>query len=108
MDDLLICGRRSDLKELIARARKILQKCQENDLFVKPDKCDFFVSTVEFLGFMIRDGKLEMNPAKLDGIASWPPPKNVKQLRSFLGFCNFYRRFIDHYVDKTVALNVLL
>ncbi len=73
MDDLLICGRRSDLKELIARARKILQKCQENDLFVKPDKCDFFVSTVEFLGFMIRDGKLEMNPAKLDGIASWPP-----------------------------------
>ncbi len=57
---------------------------------------------------MIREGKLEMNPAKLDGIAYWPPPENVKQLRSFLGFCNFYRRFIDHYADKTVALNVLL
>ncbi len=108
MYDLLICGRKSELKELIARTQKILQKCQENDLFVKPDKCDFFVSTVEFLGFMIREGKLEMNPAKLDGIASWPPPENVKQLWSFLGFCNFYRRFIDHYADKTVALNMLL
>ena len=53
MDDLLICGRKSDLPELIARARKILQICQENDLFVKPDKCDFFITTVEFLGFMI-------------------------------------------------------
>src|SRR6266545_7730614 len=89
-------------------ACKILQRCQENDLFVKPDKCDFFATIVEFLGFMIQEGKLEMNPMKLDGIASWPPPENVKQLQSFLGFCNFYRRFIDNYADKTVALNVLL
>ncbi len=49
-----------------------------------------------------------MNTAKLDGIASWPPPENVKQLWSFFGFCNFYRRFISHYADKTVTLNVLL
>src|SRR6266511_3016174 len=69
---------------------------------------DFFVTTVKFLGFMIREGKLEMNPTKLDDIAHWPPLENVKQLQSFLGFCNFYRRFIDHYADKTVALNVLL
>src|SRR6266498_1823409 len=96
MDDLLICGRKSDLPKLIARARKILQLCQENDLFVKPDKCDFFVTTVEFLGFMIREGKLKMNPTKLDGIARWPPPENMKQLRSFLEFCNFYRRFYNH------------
>ncbi len=53
MDDLLICGRKSNLPELITCARKILQICQENDLFVKPDKCDFFITTVEFLGFMI-------------------------------------------------------
>ncbi len=44
-----------------------------------------------------------MNPAKLDGIAHWPPPENVKQLQSFLGFCNFYRRFIDHYADKIMC-----
>src|SRR6266540_3534531 len=48
-----------------------------------------------------------MNTAKLDGIAHWPP-ENVKQLRSFLEFCNFYRQFIDCYADKTVTLNVLL
>ncbi len=53
MDNLLICGRKSDLPELIARTQKILQICQENDLFVKLDKCDFFISTVKFLGFMI-------------------------------------------------------
>ena len=49
-----------------------------------------------------------MNKAKLDGITRWPPPTTLKQLQSFLGFCNFYRRFITHYADKTAPLNVLL
>ncbi len=54
MDNLLICGQKSDLKELVTCARKILQKCQESDLFIKSDKCDFFVTTVEFLGVLYK------------------------------------------------------
>ena len=49
-----------------------------------------------------------MDEAKVDGIAKWPPPLNVSQLRSFLGFCNFYHRFIEHYSDKAQPLNILL
>jgi len=49
-----------------------------------------------------------MEEAKVDGIAKWPPPENVSQLRFFLGFCNFYHHFIEHYSDKCQPLNVLL
>ena len=108
MDDLLICGKKSNRAELVERGRRILQILMENDLFVKPDKCFFFVEKVEFLGFVIHNGRIEMDQMKLDGIAKWPPPRTLKQLRSFLGFCNFYRRFITHYADKTAPLNVLL
>jgi len=108
MDDLMICGKHSNMPELIDRGRRILQKLRDNDLFIKPDKCAFFVSQVDFLSFVVSNGQLKMNDAKVDGIAKWPPPENVSQLRSFLGFCNFYYRFIDHYSDKCQPLNLLL
>jgi len=108
MDDILVCGKKSNLSELIERGRRVLQTLEQNDLFIKPDKSYFFVEKVDFLGFVIHNGRIEMNQAKLDGIAKWPPPTTLKQLRSFLGFCNFYRRFITHYADKTAPLNVLL
>src|SRR6266568_1210074 len=108
MDDLLIGGRQDNMPELIEQGRRILKKLLECDLFVKPDKCAFFVKEVEFLGFVICNGQLKMNDTKVNGIAKWPPPENVSQLQSFLGFCNFYHRFIDHYSDKCQPLNLLL
>ena len=108
MDDLLVCGKRSNRPELVERGCRILQILMENDLFVKLDKCFFFIDKVEFLGFVIHNRCIEMDQAKLDGISKWPPPTMLKQLRSFLGFCNFYRRFITHYADKMAPLNVLL
>ena len=91
MDDLLICGKKSNHAELVERGHHILQILMENNLFVKPDKCFFFVEKVEFLGFIIHNGRIKMDQTKLNGIAKWPPPTTLKQLRSFLGFCNFYR-----------------
>src|SRR6266571_8874029 len=96
------------MPKLIERGQRILKKLLEHDLFVKPDKCAFFVKEVEFLGFVICNRQLKMNDVKVDGIAKWPPPKNVLQLWSFLEFCNFYHRFIDHYSDKCQPLNLLL
>ena len=81
---------------------------QENDLFVRADKCLCFSSKVEFLRFVIEEEHVKMDDAKVDGIAKWPPPETVTQLQSFLGFCNYYHRFIDHYSDKCQPLNVLL
>ena len=68
----------------------------------------FFVKEVEFLGFILSDGTIKMDPSKLKGILDWPAPITVKQVRSFIGFCNFYQRFIDHYSDKCAPLNALL
>ena len=108
MDDLLICGRKENRDELVARGCHILRMLQENDLFVRADKCLFFSSKVEFLGFVIEEGHVKMDDAKVDGIAKWPPPETVTQLRSFLGFCNYYHQFIDHYSDKCQPLIMLL
>src|SRR6266702_3232651 len=96
------------MPKLIEQGWRILKKLLEHNLFVKPDKCAFFVKEVKFLGFVICNGQLKMNDAKIDGIAKWPSPENVLQLQSFLGFCNFYHRFIDHYSNKCQPLNLLL
>jgi len=80
MDDILVCGKQSQREELIQRGQRVLLRLEENDLFVKPDKCFFFVTKVDFLGFVITRGQIKMNEAKLNGIAKWPPPTKLKQL----------------------------
>ena len=69
----------------------------ELDLHLKLEKCRFATTEVEYLGMIVKPGQLAMDPIKLDGIASWPTPEKVKDVRSFLGFANFYRCFIPDY-----------
>lgn len=107
MDDLLI-GNGGDKEDLTKKGIVALDKLEEKDLFVKPEKSEFFVTDVDFLGYRLKDGKLGMESQKVAGIADWPPPENVSQLRSFFGFCNYYRKFIDHYADLCAPLNELL
>ena len=107
LDDLLLANS-GDRKDMTKKILIVLEILEEHDLFVKPEKCSFYVEEVNFLGFIIRDGKIKMDPTKLEGILDWPAPKTVRQVRSFVGFCNFYRRFIDHYSDKCAPLNELL
>jgi hypothetical protein len=63
---------------------------EKNDLYLKPEKCEFEKNKVEYLGYIIGHNRITMDPKKLAGIADWPSPKNLRQTRSFLGFCNFY------------------
>jgi hypothetical protein len=57
---------------------------------------------------VIEEGKIMMDPVKVKGIVDWPAPTTLRQLRSFLGFCNYYRKFIKKYSDKNQTLNELL
>ena len=111
IDDLLM-GEDEDTpqarKRLTDQCLTVLVKLQENELFVKPEKSEFFTTDVSFLGFRLKDGKLAMEEQKVSGIADWPPPTNVSQVRSFIGFCNYYRRFIKNYADLCKPLNDLL
>ena len=106
MDDIFIFA--PDETTLTENTKKVLIRLQENDLFLKPAKCEFNKAKVEYLGLVIEEGKISMDPGKLKGIQDWPVPTTVKQVRGFLGFGNFYRRFIWRFSDLAKPLNDLL
>lgn len=89
-DDILIFSKSP--AEHILQVRQVLQCLLENKLFVKAEKCDFHSNTVSFLGYIIESGQYRTDPSKIKAVVEWP--KLSKQLQRFLGFANFYRRFI--------------
>ena len=106
MDDIFLFA--ADETTLTNNTKKVLARLQENDLYLKPTKCEFNKTKVEYLGMVIEEGKISMDPGKLKGIREWPIPATVKQVRGFLGFGNFYRRFIWHFSELAKPLNDLL
>jgi hypothetical protein len=75
---------------------------------LKPKKYEFNKMTMEYLGLIIQEGKLSMDPVKLSRIRDWPTPTSVKQVRGFIGFANFYRWFIKKFSELVLPLNNLL
>jgi hypothetical protein len=72
----------------------ILETAREYDLYFKAKKCEFRKLKIEYLGLVVEGGKLAMDPTRLKGILDWPAPKTVKEVQSFIGFGNFYCRFV--------------
>lgn len=105
LDDILIFSRSPTEHEL--HVRQVLQRLLENKLFVKAEKCVFHVPSVSFLGYIIAQGQVQMDAAKVAAVSEWPVPSNVKQLQRFLGFANFYRRFIRNYSRIVSPLTAL-
>ncbi|KAF8662072.1 hypothetical protein AX16_001215 [Volvariella volvacea WC 439] len=105
MDDILLFAK--DKTTLRENTIRLLKRLVEHDLFFKPEKCSFEQEEIEFLEMIIKEGQVEMDQHKLEGIQQWPKPKNVKEVRAFLGFCNFYRRFITHYAEVAKPLHNL-
>ena len=97
MDDVLIfADNEAELEEL---THKVLQRFLDLDLFLHPEKCTFTRTSVEYLGIIISEGELRMDLVKLEAVRKWPRPKTVKDIQKFLGFCNFYRRFVKNYSE---------
>ena len=78
MDDILAFA--ENLEDLVEYKKIILQKLRENDLYAKPRKCEFRRTKVEYLGLVVGDGQLSMDPIKLGGIRDWPAPRSVKEV----------------------------
>jgi hypothetical protein len=106
MDDILIFSDNLELHR--QRTLRVLERLKKNDLFLKPEKCKFEVTEVEFLGMIIKPGYIAMDPEKLNGIKDWKPPTTLTQLRGFMGFCNFYRHFIRGFSHIAEPLNGLM
>ena len=76
---------------------EVLKRLEENDLYVKLEKCMWKVRKIGFLEVIIGPNGTEIEKEKVDGVLSWPEPKNVKNVRKFLGLTNYYRRFIKDF-----------
>ena len=95
MDNILIFT--ETLEEHWRIIEKVLVKFDENQLFLNPDKCMFKASEIEYLGLIVSENQVRMDPVKVEAVREWPTPKNKKEVQQFLGFVNFYRRFIEGY-----------
>ena len=97
----------TNLKDHIKCVTEILELATQYDLFFKPEKCIFHAPRMDYLGIIIEKGMTRMDPVKVEGIRNWPRPSKVKDICSFLGFCNFYRPFIRGFAHITRPLNEL-
>eukprot|EP00121_Abeoforma_whisleri_P016044 Awhi_evm3s14741 len=95
LDDLLIFSK--DKSKHDENVRKVLSVLREHDLCANPSKCSFDVTNIDFMGYLVSPDGVAMDPSKVDAVLNWSIPKNKKQLQSFLGFANYYRRFIKNF-----------
>ena len=106
LDDILVfTDTREEHRRLV---RRVLEALRKHKLYLRPEKCAFEKTTVDYLGTIVGNGELRMDPAKVSTVMDWPVPKNKKDVQSFIGFCNFYRRFIDNYSKKAKPMTRLL
>lgn len=105
LDDILIFSR--SVAEHERQVRQVLLRLLENRLFIKAEKCEFHVNMISFLGYIIDRGDLKADPAKVQAVINWPTPPNRSQLQCFLGFANFYRRFIRDFSKVALPLTLL-
>ena len=91
--------------ELVA---EVIKRLEENDLYVKLEKCKWKVKEVEFLGVVIGPEGIKMEKEKVKGVLEWPAPKCIKEVQKFLGLANYYRRFIEGFATVARPLHDLV
>ena len=112
MDDIAVATKLNDSPDTIRRAHvaaisNVLQVASDNDLYFKLEKCVFHTPSIDYLGVILEGGVTCMDPVKVKGVRNWPTPTSVKDIRSFLGFCNFYCLFIKGFSAVACPLNEL-
>eukprot|EP00833_Pecoramyces_ruminatium_P006384 jgi/Orpsp1_1/1180416/evm.model.c7180000073352.1 len=106
IDDLIIFSPNYTVH--ITHVSEVLTRLRKAGLYAKLEKCEFFVPFIDFLGHRISSEGILMDPKKVSSILEWPIPKSVKEVQSFLGLANYYRRFIAGFADLAQPLNSLL
>ena len=106
LDDILIYSKNEE--EHIQHVEAVLQILKDKTLYAKGSKCDLFKKRVSFLGYIVEDGTISTDPAKIEAVKHWQVPKTVREIRSFLGLCNFYRKFVKDYATISKPLTDIL
>jgi Reverse transcriptase (RNA-dependent DNA polymerase) len=95
LDDILIYT--ETMEEHHQMVQEVLDLLWSHKLYLKPKKCDWEKLEVEYLRHIISGSNIKMDPTKIEAISKWKEPQNKKELQSFLGFANYYRKFIEDY-----------
>lgn len=106
IDDIIVYSRSFD--EHLERLEAVFARLEQYGLKLKPSKCSFFKEKVKYLGHIISVDGIETDPEKVSAIRDWPVPENLGQLRTFLGFCGYYRRFVPAFSKLVKPLNDLV
>jgi hypothetical protein len=106
IDDILVFSKNEEEHE--ERLRLVLHKLREKQLHAKLSKCDFWLKEVSFLGHVITEGGVKVDPGKVRDVLNWNPRRNVSEFRSFLGLAGHYRRFIEGFSKIARPLMKLL
>ena len=96
------------MKEHVNHLSLVLSQLRKYTLYFKMEKCEFAQKEIKFLGHLVSKNQVQMDPKKVQAIVDWQAPRHVKDLRSFLGLANYYRKFIAGYSKKAAALTDLL
>ena len=97
MDDLIVYGQ--TFEQELERLREVLKRLREANLKLKPKKCDLFKSEVAFLGHLVSKMGVAVDPSKIEAVKFWPRPKTVTEVRSFMGLCSYYRKFVKNFAE---------
>ncbi len=106
LDDIIIPS--STVDEQIAQLCLVFQKLRDKGLKLKPSKCQWFLREVKYLGHIVSAKGISMDLEKVAAVAKWPVPTKALDLRSFLGFTSYYRRFFENYSRIVKLLHVLV
>ena len=106
IDDIMVAIETEEGHDEIVE--EVLRRLEENDLFVKPEKCVWKVRKVGFLGVIIGEDGVRMEKEKVQGVIEWPVPKSVKDVQKFLGLANYYRWFVKDFAKIVKPLHEMM
>lgn len=106
IDDIIIFGH--TYEEHMERLKMVFDRIREANLKLSPSKCSFFKPRVKFVGHIVSEAGVETDPEKVDKVSNWPTPKTPEDVRKFIGFVGYYRRFIDNFSQIAKPLTSLM
>jgi len=105
IDDILVYSKTREEHE--EHLRIVLHTLRDRQLYAKLSKCEFMLEKVSFLGHVISQGGIDVDPSKIEVVLEWESPKSVFEIRSFLGLAGYYRRFIEGFSKLALPLTKL-
>ena len=105
LDDIIVYSKSFDAH--IENLREVFQRLKEANLKLNPKKCNLFCKKVSFLGHQVSEEGISTDPEKVQTIKEWPQPRNVKEVRQFVGLTSYYRKFIRSFATICKPLHKL-